>query len=137
MSEKQRQQSKRGRFFNFSLFSRSCFMTAFSLLIFFPLSIITMTLYILTSQQQAIAQQTTITTAPSQANVTTNNFLTYDNASLAFKIQYPSTWVKFEQQNTVLFISPSQNDSDRYRETVAVSFIPFNNNVSLDKWVSN
>jgi PsbP-like protein len=118
-------------------------MIVFSLLTFFSLSIIAITLYILPSQQQqqqlAMAQQTNTTTIPSQANATTptGNFLTYDNATLGFKMQYPSNWENFQQQNTVLFISPFRNDSDRYRETVAVSFIPFANNVSLDRYVSN
>ena len=113
-------------------------------MIFSSLALITITLYILPSHEQqyhAMAQQTnTTTTALSQGNATTSttsNFSTYDNVTLGFKIQYPFNWEKFEQQNTVLFISPAQNDSDRYRETVAVSFIPFGNNVSLDRYVSN
>jgi hypothetical protein len=85
------------------------------------LTVISITLYISPSQQeqqQAMAQQTNTTVAPPQVNATTTtpgNFLTYDNATLGVKIQYPSNWEKFEQQNnTVLFISPFQSDLDRY-----------------------
>jgi len=70
-------------------------------------------------------------------NATTGDFLTYDNATLGVKLQYPSDWEKFEQQNAVLFISPFQSDLDRYRETVGISSVPITNNVSLDEFVSN
>jgi hypothetical protein len=135
MIEKLREQKKR----KFSSLLRLPFKTLFLISVFSFLTVISIAPYISPSQQQAIAQQTNTTLASPQVNATrtTGDFLTYDNTTLGIKIQYPSNWEKFEQQNAVLFISPFQSDLDRYRETVGISLVPFVNNISLDEFVSN
>jgi hypothetical protein len=135
MIEKLREQKNR----KFSSLLELRFMMVFFISVFSFSTVIGITFHISPSQQQAIAQQTNTTLALPQVNATraTGDFLPYDNATLGVKIQYPSNWENFEQENAVLFISPFQSDLDRYRETVGVSLIRFVNNVSLDEFVSN
>ena len=47
-------------------------------------------------------------------NADNNNFLTYENATLGISIQYPSGWMKVEENGTgVMFISPpDKNNSE-------------------------
>ena len=84
-----------------------------------------------------------ISNPTSQKNATTTkntDFLLYDNETIGFKMQYPSTWKSFElpntTSNTIRFVSPFENSSDRYRETVDVSLFILNN-TSLDLLITN
>jgi hypothetical protein len=71
--------------------------------------------------QQAIAQTTTTATKTTNRNA----FLTYENNStLGVKIQYPSNWQRIESEDNaqgVLFLSPSESNSDRFLESFSVS----------------
>jgi hypothetical protein len=132
----------RKRFFSFLSLPTLHFTIIFSLLIFVASILSVMMPYIPQLQQQkAMAQQQTTSPSPlpSQTNVTTteaNNFLTYDNATLGYRIEYPSNWEQFEQWNSIRFISPFQSSSDRYREIVSVALEPFDN-VSMAEWIRN
>jgi hypothetical protein len=48
------------------------------------------------------------------------SFYQYQNSNLGFSIQYPSNWEKFDDTNGVDFLSPLENNQDRYREGVSV-----------------
>jgi PsbP-like protein len=54
-----------------------------------------------------------------------NFFLTYENNStLGIKIQYPANWQRIESENNVhgvLFLSPSESNSDKFLESFSVS----------------
>jgi hypothetical protein len=70
-------------------------------------------------------------------NSSGNSFLTYENNStLGIKIQYPTNWQRIESEDNVhgvLFLSPSESNSDRFLESFSVSssslFNSNNNNV--------
>ncbi len=72
-------------------------------------------------------------------NSSGNSFLTYENNStLGIKIQYPANWQRIESEDDahgVLFLSPSESNSDRFLESFSVSSnILFNsNNNSVDE----
>src|SRR6266849_655206 len=72
-------------------------------------------------------------------NSSGNSFLTYENNStLGVKIQYPANWERIESEDDahgVLFLSPSESNSDRFLESFSVSSnILFNsNNNSVDE----
>jgi hypothetical protein len=48
------------------------------------------------------------------------SFYQYQNSNLGFAIQYPSNWEKFNDMNGVGFLSPLENNQDKYREGVSV-----------------
>ena len=72
-------------------------------------------------------------------NSSGNSFLIYENNStLGIKIQYPANWERIESEanaHGVLFLSPSESNSDRFLESFSVSSnILFNsNNNSVDE----
>jgi PsbP-like protein len=72
-------------------------------------------------------------------NSSGNSFLTYENNStLGVKIQYPANWQRIESEaiaHGVLFLSPSESNSDRFLESFSVaSNSLFNsNNNSVDE----
>src|SRR3989442_10732872 len=72
--------------------------------------------------QQAIAQTTTAATPKPTSS---NAFLTYENNStLGIKIQYPANWERVESEDNVqgvLFLSPSESNSDRFLESFSIS----------------
>ena len=72
-----------------------------------------------------------IDTTNSAINETTSNnsFLTYENNStLGIKIQYPSSWERLEYDNEgVLFLSPSESNSDKFLESFSIRVTPSNN----------
>src|SRR5947209_19938767 len=73
--------------------------------------------------QQAIAQTTTAATPKPTSG---NFFLTYENNStLGIKIQYPANWERIESEDNVhgvLFLSPSESNSDRQMVIKYMSF---------------
>ena len=84
--------------------------------------------------QQAIAETSNATTTKPSSG---NSFLSYENNStLGIKIQYPTNWQRIESEDNVhgvLFLSPSESNSDRFLESFSVSsrslFNSNNNNV--------
>ena len=58
-------------------------------------------------------------------NSSGNSFLTYENNStLGIKIHYPANWERLESEDNdhgVLFLSPSESNSDRFLESFSVS----------------
>ncbi len=72
-------------------------------------------------------------------NSSGNSFLTYENNStLGVKIQYPANWERIESEDDahgVLFLSPSESNSDRFLESFSISSSSlFNsNNNSVDE----
>ena len=54
----------------------------------------------------------------------TITFVQYSNSSLAFSINYPSTWQVTQNNNTIGFLSPLDSPSDNYREGVEINVIP-------------
>ncbi len=63
-----------------------------------------------------------------------NSFLTYENNStLGIKIQYPSGWERLEYDDEgVLFLSPSESNSDKFLESFSIKVTP-SNNMSLSE----
>jgi hypothetical protein len=88
--------------------------------------------------QQAIAQTVTAgTTKPTSGN----SFLTYENNStLGIKMQYPANWERIESEDNdhgVLFLSPSESNSDRFLEGFSISrSLSYSNISSLDELAS-
>ncbi len=74
--------------------------------------------------QLAIAQ----TTTPSKTTKG-NAFLTYENNStLGIKIQYPSKWKRVQYGDmAVVFVSPSERNSDKFLESFSIAGTPTNN----------
>ena len=72
--------------------------------------------------QHAIAQTTN---AASPKPTSDNTFLPYENNStLGIKIQYPANWERIESEDNdlgVLFLSPSESNSDRFLEGFSIS----------------
>jgi hypothetical protein len=58
-----------------------------------------------------------------------NSFLIYENNStLGIKIQYPSSWERIEYDDVgVLFLSPSESNSDKFLESFGIKVSPSNN----------
>jgi hypothetical protein len=58
-----------------------------------------------------------------------NSFLTYENNStLGIKIQYPVNWERLEYDDEgVLFLSPSESNSDKFLESFSIRVTPSNN----------
>jgi hypothetical protein len=73
------------------------------------------------------AQAQTRTTAATKIRV--NSFLIYDNNStLGIKIQYPVNWERLEYDDEgVLFLSPSESNSDKFLESFSIRVTPSNN----------
>ena len=63
-----------------------------------------------------------------------NSFLTYENNStLGIKIQYPSRWERLEYDDEgVLFLYPSESNSDKFLESFSIKVTP-SNNMSLSE----
>src|SRR5215210_410805 len=59
-----------------------------------------------------------------QAAAPALTFARYSNSSLAFAIEYPSTWQVIENNNTIGFISPLDSPSDNYREGLEINVLP-------------
>jgi len=66
-----------------------------------------------------------ITNSPKNETTSGNFFLTYaNNSTLRIKIQYPANWQTIESEDKdhgVLFLSPSESNSDRFLESFSVS----------------
>jgi hypothetical protein len=62
--------------------------------------------------------------ATNDSTNTINNFILYENPDLGLKIQHPSDWQKKEGENRISFISPAENPSDKYLESIAISLFP-------------
>ena len=88
--------------------------------------------------QHAIAQTTN---AASPKPTSGNTFLPYENNSiLGIKIQYPANWERIESEDNdlgVLFLSPSESNSDRFLESFSISrSLSYSNISSLDELAS-
>ncbi|MDQ6668774.1 MAG: hypothetical protein M3Y53_11205 [Thermoproteota archaeon] len=71
-------------------------------------------------------------------NSSGNSFLAYENNStLGIKIQYPTNWQRIVSEDNVhgvLFLSPSESNSDRFLESFSVSSSSlFNSNNNVDE----
>ena len=64
-------------------------------------------------------------------------FLTYQNSSNGITIQYPNYWEKTQENNVVMFHSPSRSDSDRYQEKLWINIedLP-RQNITLDEYTN-
>jgi hypothetical protein len=73
-----------------------------------------------------------------QININTTNWTmssstinTDNNSALELRIQYPSNWEKLEYDDRgILFLSPSESISDKFRESLGIAIIP-STNISL------
>ena len=53
---------------------------------------------------------------------------TDNNSALELRIQYPSNWEKLEYDDRgILFLSPSESISDKFRESLGIAIIPCTN----------
>jgi hypothetical protein len=77
------------------------------------------------------------TTLIQRGNSTPNNFFSYENPTLRLKtIKYPSNWERKQQnKNTIIFLSPLENQSDPFRENLLINTFP-STGVQLDQQVS-
>ena len=66
-----------------------------------------------------------ITNSSKNDTTSGNFFLAYENNStLGIKIQYPANWERIESEDNdlgVLFLSPSESNSDRFLESFSIS----------------
>jgi len=74
------------------------------------------------------------------SNPGSNNLLEFQSEIVRVKLKYPSDWEKQESANSVRFISPLENNSDTFRETVEINKYPLNSlsflpsgNMTLDE----
>lgn len=67
-----------------------------------------------------------------------DDFLTYNDNTNGFTIQYPSTWEIANQsgKNIVLFKSPLENSSDIFQETVGIRVVDLTGGLSLDNFTN-
>ena len=77
-------------------------------------------------------------TDASVTNSTHTNFLTYEDTTRGFKMQYPSDWNKTDFPPTIpfiFFISPAQNATDNLFESlgVIIELLPMQN-ITLDQY---
>jgi eukaryotic-like serine/threonine-protein kinase len=106
-----------------------------SMLLYFPQK------YQYQNQQQiALAQKTVMTAMSPRSTIipatTQSLFLTYASPILGIEMQYPSSWKKLEHTNSVKFLSPLEDPSDRFREGLGIIAFPVNNNdnrLSIDR----
>lgn len=67
-------------------------------------------------------------------------FLTYENSTLGIKIQYPSEWNLMKVNNlpysTNIFVSPLENNTDRYRENAFIKINDVSSNMTLNDYTS-
>lgn len=49
------------------------------------------------------------------------DFLTYNNSENNLSIRYPDNWIKKEEENGVMFISPKENSEDIFQENIGVT----------------
>jgi hypothetical protein len=92
--------------------------------------------YLPTIQRMIDSFEIKIDMTNSAINETTrnNSFLTYENNStLGIKIKYPSSWERLEYDDEgVLFLSPSESNSDKFLESFSIKVTP-SNNMSLSE----
>jgi hypothetical protein len=155
-----KKQKLRGTFVSFpSSSSPSRVTSLFILLMTFSLSLSIITMLYVPQQQEAIAQNTTTpsspplpsqatnitnTTTPQAANITAEDFLTYENTTYGIRIQYPAIWQVGESNQTsqdnvktiVAFRSPKDRISDTIAESVIIGVenLPPEENISLDSY---
>jgi hypothetical protein len=71
---------------------------------------------------------------------TDREFLTYENSSLGIKIQYPTGWELMKVGNlpylTNIFVSPLENNKDRYRENAFLKINDVSPNMTLNDFTS-
>ena len=71
---------------------------------------------------------------------TDREFLTYENSTLGIKIQYPTGWKLMQVSNlpylTNIFVSPLENNTDRYRENAFLKINEVSPNVTLNDYTS-
>ncbi|WP_341738095.1 protein kinase [Microcoleus sp. CAWBG640] len=68
-----------------------------------------------------------------------DNLASYDNTAQGIKIKYPDNWTKQEESNAVTkevvqFISPKENEGDKFQERLIVTVEPTTNNKTLDEY---
>ena len=67
-------------------------------------------------------------------------FLTYENSTLGIKIQYPTGWSLMKVGNlpylTNIFVSPLENNTDRYRENAFLKINDVSPNMTLNDFTS-
>lgn len=67
-------------------------------------------------------------------------FLTYENSTLGVKIQYPTGWKLMKVGNlpylTNIFVSPLENNTDRYRENAFLKINDVSPNMTLNDFTS-
>jgi eukaryotic-like serine/threonine-protein kinase len=83
----------------------------------------------------AVLHQAKVQTSTTAATkIRGNSFLIYDNNStFGIKIQYPSSWERLQYDNEgVLFLSPSESNSDKFLESFSMRVTP-SNNMSLSE----
>jgi hypothetical protein len=87
--------------------------------------------YLPTIQRMIDSFEINIGMIKSTMNITTSNswFQTYENNStLGVKIQYPSNWKRVQYGDmAVVFLSPSESNSDRFLESFSIRATPSNN----------
>lgn len=64
-------------------------------------------------------------------NPKTENLLLYENLSEKIKIKYPQSWYKQDINNSITgevvkFVSPRQNDTDNFQESLTITVVDFN-----------
>jgi PsbP-like protein len=71
---------------------------------------------------------------------TGREFLTYENSTLGIKIQYPTGWKLMKVGNlpylTNIFVSPLENNTDRYRENAFLKINDVSPNLTLNDFTS-
>jgi hypothetical protein len=79
----------------------------------------------------SLAQTATDTSLTNSAR---SNYLTYEDTARGFIMQYPSDWNKTDYPPTIGFISPAQNATDKFFESIIVTSysLPIQN-VTLDQ----
>jgi hypothetical protein len=69
--------------------------------------------------------------------ITDSPFLTYENPELGIKIDYPASWQRTEDDDSVRFSLPYESDSDRLQETleINVQFLPIEDWFTLEYFI--